>query len=592
MIIYGTSIWVAIWVIGALEEMRHTRQGRPFAVSDALGWGMVAVSWARTWTFTQSILPGVATRRPITLKSERACGMDPKAHKNRSIKRLHLDLRNPRLGRPTVENEAEATARLLREFGPKIIGLAKSIAEHGLNPTESWAIVHEDGKYVVLEGNRRLVACRLLDKPHKAPDPQTAATFERIKRGVRTTGSYLNPSCVEFEHRADARYWIHLKHHGAGSGEGTAAWGPEMVYLDQVNSGSSPVEWNEFWYWLEETYQHDRRLVDFIDQARRDQYTLMKRVYTWKVKELLGASFTEPGQISVDVDTEKIKPFIHKLIIGMLPPQPKDPKAPGAADVLVISSRTLNSRDLAEDRIGKVWKETVGDADIAPATPTSTGTTSPAQDAGGAAPVPGPSGASSTAETGVADDLSSGATPEQKARRPKGDSRTRRPKPRKRETHLYHGVHLNHMSDRLRRLLQECSRLEIAMYPEVASVMARVVVELAADTLINHQNLKPKGKQLIDKLAAVMRHLDPRLDSKTPTRPDLAGTWAAVRTDTADGHFIRDLHNCVHSYQFTAAPEMAKRANALFTPLLNAINADLDNPSAATVSTGKQNEQA
>ena len=89
-----------------------------------------------------------------------------------------------------------------------------------------------------------------------------------------------------------------------------------------------------------------------------------------------------------------------------------------------------------------------------------------------------------------------------------------------------------------------------------------------------------------------MRHLDPLLDSKNPTRPDLAGTWAAVRTDTADGHFIRDLHNCVHSYQFTAAPEMAKRANALFTPLLNAINADLDNPSAATVSTGKQNEQA
>ena len=68
------------------------------------------------------------------------------------------------------------------------------------------------------------------------------------KLTTQDTSSYLNPSCVEFEHRADARYWIHLKHHGAGSGEGTAAWGPEMVYLDQVNSGSTPVEWNEFWY--------------------------------------------------------------------------------------------------------------------------------------------------------------------------------------------------------------------------------------------------------------------------------------------------------------------------------------------------------
>ena len=482
-------------------------------------------------------------------------------------------------------------ARLLKEFGTKIIGLARSIAEHGLNPTESWAIVHEDNKYVVLEGNRRLVACRLLDNPRKAPDPETAAAFERIKRGVRTTGSYLNPSCVEFEHRADARYWIHLKHHGAGSGEGTAAWGPEMVYLDQVNSGSTPVEWNEFWYWLEETYQHDRPLVDLIDQARRDQYTLMERVYTWKVKELLGASFTQPGQINVNVDTEKIKPFIHELINGMLTPQPKDPKAPGAADILVISSRTLNSRDPAKTKIQKVWEDTIGDTDV---TPTSTGTTSPAQDAGGAEQAPGHSGASSsTAGTGAADNLASGAATEQKKPRSEGGSRPRQPKPRKSETHLYHGVQRTHMPDRLRRLLKECTSLQIAACPETASVMARVVVELAADALIDHQNLQLKQRATLqDKIAVIMRHLDPLLDSKNPTRLDLTGTWAAVRTDTADGHFVRDLHNCVHSYQFTAAPEMAKRANNLFTPLLNAINTELGNPPTGVVATSNQNGQA
>lgn len=518
--------------------------------------------------------------------------MATNGHKNRSIKRLHLDLRNPRLGRPSVATEAEATDRLLKEFGPKIIGLARSIAEHGLNPTESWAIVHEDGKYVVLEGNRRLVACRLLDNPRKAPDPQTAATFERIKQGVRTTSSYLNPSCVEFEHRADARYWIHLKHHGAGSGEGTAAWGPEMVYLDQVNSGSTPVEWNEFWYWLEETYQHDRPLVDLIDQARREQYTLMDRVYTWKVKELLGASFTQPGQISVDVDTEKIKPFIHKLITGMLTPQPKDPKVPGAGDVLVISSRTLNSRDPAAKKLADVWKDTIGDTDVTPTSQASTSTTSPAQDAGDAEQAPGPSGASSsTAGTTAADNLASGSATEQKKPHSGSASRGRQPRPLKSQTHLYYGVQRTHMPNRLRNMLQECSRLEIATSPETASIMARVVVELAADALIDHQNLKPKGKQLTDKLAAVLRHLDPLLDSKNPTRLKLAGTWAAVRTDTADGHFVRDLHNCVHAYQFTAAPEMAKRANNLFTPLLNAINTDLGNPSAGTVATNGKTRQ-
>lgn len=528
--------------------------------------------------------------------SERVPIVATTGHKNRSIKRLHLDLRNPRLGRPAVDTEAEAMARLLKEFGPKIIGLARSIAEQGLNPTESWAIVNENGKYVVLEGNRRLVACRLLDKPRKAPDPETAATFERIKRGVRTAGSYLKPSCVEFDHRADARYWIHLKHHGAGSGEGTAAWGPEMVYLDQVNSGSmSPVEWNEFWYWLEETYQHERPLANLIDDARRKQYTLMERIYTWKVKKLLNAKLTQPDhRISVEVDPDKIKPFIRTLITGMLPTLPKDTEEPGTADVLVISSRTLNNRTQAEKKIEELWRDTIGDADVTPATPppADTATTGSTQGTRESESTSAPSNVSSSAGTVAAGGSAAGADTAQKNPHSGSASRGRQPKPRKSETHLYHGVDLTHMPNRLRRLLQECSRLEITAYPETTSVMARVVVELAADTLIDHHNLKTKGKQLTDKLAAVMRHLDPLLDSKNPTRPDLAGTWAAVRTDTADGHFIRDLHNCVHSYQFTAAPEMAKRANALFTPLLNAINAALGNPLAGTVATGSQNGQA
>ena len=136
---------------------------------------------------------------------------------------------------------------------------------------------------------------------------------------------------------------------------------------------------------------------------------------------------------------------------------------------------------------------------------------------------------------------------------PKHDSRPRSPKPRKSDTHLYNGVRYAHMPDRLRKLIKECGELEISKHPEIASVTARVVVELAADALIDHQNLRPKGKQLTDKLAAVLRHLDPRLDSKKPTRPELAGTWAALRTDTSDVHFVIDLHNCVNAYHFTSA---------------------------------------
>ena len=143
------------------------------------------------------------------------------------------------------------------------------------------------------------------------------------------------------------------------------------------------------------------------------------------------------------------------------------------------------------------------------------------------------------------------------------------------------------MPTRLDRLLKECASLEISAHPESAAVMARIALELSVDALIEHRNLTTKkgSKQLFDKIAAVLRHFDPNLDAKKPDRPDLAGIWAAVRTDEASGQFVRDLNSCVHSYQFNAAREVAEKANRLFTPLLKSINDDLGRPETA-VATG------
>ncbi len=504
--------------------------------------------------------------------------MAPTQHRNRSIRRLHLDLLNPRLGRPEVTTENEATRRLLNDFGLKIVALARSIAEHGLNPTESWAIVEEDDRYVVLEGNRRLVACRLLEKPERAPDKDLRRTFERIRRGATIGEGYLRPSCVMFARRADARYWIHLKHHGAGSGEGTAAWGPEMVYLDQIANGSPPVEWNEFWYWLEKTYRSDQRLAALIQQARREQYTLMERVYDWKIKELLGAGFDQSGKkIRIGVDADKTRPFIEELLHGMLRQQPKgEAGASGARGPVVISSRTLNARDSASDLLGNLWQSTIGDADV-----TITATTGDDHNEPDEAPQ-APTSTEGPAPRGGARAQAS-AEPGRKSTPSRAAAPHARNRTRKRDTHLYADVSHSNMPQRLAHLLKECAKLEIRSNPEIAAVMARVAVELAIDALIEHRNLTTKkgSKQLFDKIAAVLRHFDPHLDDKTPDRPDLAGTWTAVRTDDASGHFVRDLNSCVHSYQFTATTEVAERANRLFTPLLNSINEELGRPETA-----------
>ncbi|WP_143163890.1 hypothetical protein [Actinomyces denticolens] len=480
-----------------------------------------------------------------------------------------------------MTSEKEATERLMSEFGPKIIGLAKSIAEHGLNPTESWAVVEEGGRYIVLEGNRRLVACRMLDNPSKAPK-EHIRTFERIKSSVSAAPEDLKPNCVTFERRADARYWIQIKHHGAGNGEGTAPWGPEMVYLHQVAGGGRPVEWNEFWYWLEEAYHNDAILIDRIHQARREQYTLMDRVYNWKVKDLLNTEFDHDGKLHASVDSGKIRPFIEQLVTGML--AGKTYVSDSLADrpaFIALSSRTLNDRPATGKVLTDLWEKTIGDADVSPASKAPT--IHAATNADPASELDNPT-------LSYANPLDP-STKQERTR----EVRNRSDRPRKSDTHLYYGVKHSNMPKRVKDILKECNRIEIKTSPETASIMARVAVEVAVDAFIKDKNLrKPEKSKLADKIAIVMRHLDPDLDSKTPSRDDLKGTWAAVRTDKADGHFVRDLNECVHEHTFIAAPEMAEKAHRLFAPLLNAINDDLGKRGSPAhgVSTGREKGQS
>lgn len=476
--------------------------------------------------------------------------------KQRSITRLHLDLQNPRLGRPPAKDEKEAMERLLDNFGDEILQLARSIAAKGLHQFESWAIVEENGKMVVLEGNRRLVACRLLANPKKAPTPQWRRRFNKIRDSIKTDDDYQRPGCVKFERRADARYWIQIKHHGKGKGEGTAPWGPEMVYLDQVSNGGTLIGWNEFWYWLEETYVDDGEVSDAVQQARREQYTLMNRAYDWKVRELLRAELNSSGKIEVKVDPQKVRPFILELMRGMVVQR----SSSGGRTDPSITSRTLNDRGSAERVLSDLWGRTIGQADVsAPSAPAPQA----ARDSSSASQAP-----AQPADRGHGSAQSKGASG------PNSQSRERE-RPRKSETHLYGGVRRSAMPDRINRLLKECQRLEIAEYPETCAILARAAVEHAVDALIEERGLSTKKSQLKDKITVALRYLDPNLDSKSSSIPALRGTWAAIRTDEESGHLIKDLNDCVHSYQFTAAQDVAKRANQVLSPLITAINNDL-----------------
>ena len=85
---------------------------------------------------------------------------------NVSIRTLYLDPKNPR--HIPIENQKAIISYLIEN--EKVKDLAKDIAEKGMtNPLDLVGIITENNKKLVVEGNRRVCALKLLDKPCLAP---------------------------------------------------------------------------------------------------------------------------------------------------------------------------------------------------------------------------------------------------------------------------------------------------------------------------------------------------------------------------------------------------------------------------------------
>ena len=72
---------------------------------------------------------------------------------------LLLNIENPRFD--MGENQRDVIQKMIDDQGDKLYQLAQHIVQHGLNPAELAIVTpseREDGRYEVLEGNRRITA--------------------------------------------------------------------------------------------------------------------------------------------------------------------------------------------------------------------------------------------------------------------------------------------------------------------------------------------------------------------------------------------------------------------------------------------------
>jgi len=134
---------------------------------------------------------------------------------------------------------------IAREQGAKLIHLARSIVELGsLDPSALPIVIERPGVksgYWVLEGNRRVLALKLLDHPALGEGILGDQELRAIKKLSEefAKSPFTSVPCVVAPDRESARPWIKLRHTGENKGAGTVPWNSEQSA--RWDAGDGPV---------------------------------------------------------------------------------------------------------------------------------------------------------------------------------------------------------------------------------------------------------------------------------------------------------------------------------------------------------------
>jgi hypothetical protein len=140
---------------------------------------------------------------------------------------LILDNDNPRISH--AAGQQEALQKIVNDQRTKLVKLAESIVERGLNPMDRFLVLQLNQRpkqYISLEGNRRVAVFKLLTNPNVMSGLDMPVSmkriFERLAREFRR--STVEPIPCFALSREEARPWLLLRHSGGHDGAGVDNW--------------------------------------------------------------------------------------------------------------------------------------------------------------------------------------------------------------------------------------------------------------------------------------------------------------------------------------------------------------------------------
>lgn len=471
---------------------------------------------------------------------------------NIPIPKLRLDPVNPRLEGEGMSEDDLIYALLEADRGEaQMIALIDDIVENGLSPIDGVMVMADGEHFVVLEGNRRVAAVKLIADSSRAPED-----FPKlVKRlaAVKPSSAPKSISCTVAPSRQAGRHWIERKHTGPAGGAGTQQWGPEQkARFSGANTGQTAIAIAVTSYLLE-LHPESEELIAAVAKARKKS-TNLGRILQFEPFQTEFGIRVRRGQVESTAGIEQDLDFWVKVL--------------NALGELTVS--TIHTRD---QRTAFVQRA-VGMRTPAPApqdeTPGGeTGNSSATQPDASSPPYSSTPSAPSDETDGDAQDPTSNGTPTSST--PAGGApTTSQPAPQRNQPKpkpgLFVGLVLEQVSTRVQALLYEAQHLDLPKTMNTGAILIRVVLELAIDDAIAAKvvtgatidsHLSVKATRGIEALKAAGVH-------KTEYGP-------AERF--ISGPDFRSLHDYVHSRSaFPTSPDSVHATSANFVAYLRELD--------------------
>ena len=395
------------------------------------------------------------------------------------MKEIWLDPKNVRLETADAKVEADIIEDLF--VNEDAFGLVEGICKIGYLTHETPVVLERDGKYVMVEGNRRLAALKAIQNPMLVPDFQARITSCAAALTDRSTLSKIRVMVAPNQTEADQL--IAAIH----TGNLRKPWSPARqaaFFQAQIDSGRTLVELLSRYptikvrkFVFRAHIMNLFRAVNYDDPALQDFLTTKKwarglstlaRIYESRdFLDLTGLKMDEDGNISKTVSDDTFKQIATEIIQGMYDEN--------------INTRSLNSvKSPRYTQLMKELKQIVVDASEATPSdtegegPTGTGSTPGDEPIRGTQPgTPrGTGGGGTVPEDGTVD---KGTSSEDRTKSRKRPPATKKKKQRNLDLGQIKAP--DTYPEALKLLLGELSEIDVQKFPNATFIMTRAVLE-------------------------------------------------------------------------------------------------------------------